>query len=785
VRTYWGEKIGAWMRLAAAGSVLVCLFAGAAAAQGLIPGDFFTAPVDPGKPMAVEAGSLTFDAVNNVITADDDVVVSSQGYTAKGEHLVYDRASRNAHFVGAVTVEDPSGNVLETTDLELTDGMMRALIEALTITTYDGARITADSADYDKALQTILVNANYAPCGECIDDQGRRIGWSVSASKITYNNVDGSVALEQPSLALLGIPVMWLPYLWLPDTSDTVLADMRMPTIDYGEETGVRVEVPYKAYSTRNTDIILYPTLLSRQGFLMGAEWIQRFDNGSFSIKASGLYQMDREAFAGTTGDRDWRGAVQTAGEFRPIQDWKVGWSYTAFTDASYLRDYRLTTAKAAINQVYATNLTADTYIDLRLQRFNRLGAAADAEAEDTRQGIQADAIPNARFDHVTRLAEGFGQIEVSGKLLGVRREQDHRTSARGIPTGTIPDDYERVPYVFGYAGNKTHARFDAGWTNQWITGGLVTTPYIGGRADVAYYDGNSDHVNAPEETSLFSMTPIAAMDVRFPLAGSDGSTVHLVEPIVQLVYRGSDRTAVGITNDDAQSFVFDDTNLFSFNRFSGSDRQETGLRANIGGRYQASFIDGSYLELIAGQSFQLAGENAFAAADQTQTGVGSGLEDDASYAVLGAYANFTGGLKFGGKVQVDTDDFTVSRGGVEASYRNDWFTTALDYHYIAANEDVGTLIDQHEIGVDVGVPVADYWTITGGIDWDITANQWLQVNGGLDYNDGYLQFGAGVSRTGPTHRSPDDTRFLASFRISAPAGFNLGYRGNFLLPDE
>ena len=29
------------------------------------------------------------------------------------------------------------------------------------------------------ALQTLLENATYAPCGECIDDEGRRIGWSM------------------------------------------------------------------------------------------------------------------------------------------------------------------------------------------------------------------------------------------------------------------------------------------------------------------------------------------------------------------------------------------------------------------------------------------------------------------------------------------------------------------------------------------------------------------------------------------------------------------------------
>ena len=112
---------------------------------------------------------------------------------------------------------------------------------------------------------------------------------------------------------------------------------------------------------------------MSRQGLLMDAEWIQRFDNGSFQIKASGLYQLDKTAFTFTEAQRDWRGALQTSGEFRPIEDWTVGWSYTAFTDAAYLTDYRLTVGKSTINQVYATHVNEDTFIDAPSGRAMRL----------------------------------------------------------------------------------------------------------------------------------------------------------------------------------------------------------------------------------------------------------------------------------------------------------------------------------------------------------------------------------------------------------------------------
>lgn len=760
-----GKIVRSSRRVALASALFALMSVSQVAAQGLVPTDFFNAPIDSAAPAEIAANALTFDSVNNVITANGDVVLRQGGYTLSGQSLTYNRATKDMRFIGAVSVLDPSGNLAETNDLDITGGMKVALVDALTITSYDGARITADSMEYDAALRTLMEQASYAPCGDCIDDNGQRIGWSVKASRITYDAADGSTLLEQPTLMLLGVPVAWLPYLWLPDLSAARIEEMRMPSYDYSEKIGHRLEIPYYAYSSRWTDVLLTPTFMTRQGFLLGIEATQRFANGSVTVKASGLYQGDKTAFTFTEAQRDWRGAIQTSGEFTPVESWTVGWSYSAFTDAAYLRDYLLGVGKSTVNQIYAKQLTQDTYFDARLQTFNQLGNVTAID-----QGRQAQALPVVRFDHVEDLAPGMGRVEITGRLLGVRRESDS--------TGT----YSGVPYAFGYAGNKQHASVQAGWQTQMVgAGGFVATPYLGGRTDFAYYDGSS--AIGPGATSLWSFTPIAAMDVRFPVAANDGSTVHLIEPIGQLVYRGSNTTSVGITNDDAQSFVFDDTNLFSYNRFSGSDRQETGLRANIGGRYQANFRDGSYLEVIAGQSFQLAGSNAFSTMDQTRTGVGAGLEDAASYAVLGAYAGIGEGLSAGGKLQVDTTNPRVTRASLSAAYTLDRYSAIVDYTYLPPNSAAGTLKDQHQIGGGVTVPVAEYWSVKGSAYWDLVANSWLQVAGGLTYDDGYLEVGANATRNGPTHSSPDALTVSATFKIKAPAGLNLGYAGAVPLP--
>ena len=751
---------GGSLRLVLASAVWLLLAAGAAAQDGqLLPTGFFSGIPDAASSAAqIEADMLAYDAQTDIITAQGGVILRYSGFVARGDRLVFNQRTQDVNFVGNVTVTGPDRSAYTVEGLEVTGGLKEAFLRSLTLTARDGSLITADNVEFINEIRTMLTEASYSPCGLCIDDKGRRIGWRVRAAVMVYDNETETIYLEQPQLELLGIPVAWLPFLYLPDPSKPRKTGFRLPSVDYGDDFGVKLEAPYFVAIGKDTDLLFTPTLLSRQGLLMAAEWVQRFHNGpltgAISVKASGLYQLDRSAFAGEVGDRDWRGSVQTTGAFTPYDEWTLGWSYTIFTDAGYLKDYRLISSDNLVNEVYATHLGRDDYFDIRLRKFNLLGNVTTSA-----QDRQASALPDLRYDSVFALAPGWGRIDVSGRLLGVERGTDQTRSVNGIP------------YVFGYAGQKVHGMFQAGWENQWIgPAGLVATPYLGLRGDAAYYDGASVLLAGP--TTLLTATPIAALDVRWPLMAFDGANSHIVEPIAQLVYRGSHTTLPGLTNDNAQSFVFDDANLFSYNRFSGSDRQETGLRLNVGGRYQANFANGGYLDLVAGQSFHLAGLNGLGVADGAQTGNSTGLGMDASYVVLGARGQLFPELEIGGKAQIDPNSWRVIRAGAGARYFNDYdYSLDLDYVFVAANPARGVLANQQEVSVLAGVPVIDYWALKAGGSWDLTANSWLETRAGLAYDDGYLYFGVDYTGTGPTHKTPNDHRFTATFLLKGPDG--------------
>ncbi len=59
----------------------------------------------------------------------------------------------------------------------------------------------------------------------------------------------------------------------------------------------VGIEVPYYWALAPDYDTTLSPVITTRQGALMQGEFRQRLLNGAYSIRAAGIYQLDRGYF--------------------------------------------------------------------------------------------------------------------------------------------------------------------------------------------------------------------------------------------------------------------------------------------------------------------------------------------------------------------------------------------------------------------------------------------------------------------------------------------------------
>jgi len=764
-------SVRAWRGVIVCVTLALWAAAAPAAPARLLPEDYFgSAPVEAGAQMVINANTLTVDSGTSVVTAVGNVQIYYSGYALVADRIVYDQRAGSVELIGHVAVRDPEGNVFVTERARLTDDFKTGFLQSLVFETPSGERITADEAELTADMRMVFVNGVFSPCGECIDEKGRRIGWRLKAVRVVHDETEAVYYFERPSLELLGVPVAWLPFFVIPEVPDANVSRFLTPEVSFDRQRGVGLAIPYYWALDPNYSVTFAPTLFTRQGLMADVAFAHELEAGQYDIHGWAIYQFNPSAYAGEVGDRSWRGAIQSSGEFTPAEHWTLGWSATAFTDPGFLPDYGVgeTEKVFAVNQLYASYLSTDLYKDVRVRQFLDLGDTSPAEQAG--QGVE---LPKARYEQVVRLDGDRGEVRLSASVLGIARGADQ--------TELVPPPGGPFEQVFGLEGNKLHASLEAGWTKQYVApGGVLVAPYLGLRADAASYDGASSFVDAPPAGSLLALTPIAAVDMRWPLIGRTEGVTHLVEPIVQVVARGGSATTPGITNDDAQSFVFEDTNLFSFNRFSGFDRQETGVRAAWGVHYNAQFDGGGWLDAVFGKTYQIAGINSFAldpADDPTVPGVGEGLDEGPlSHFVIGATGSPGGGLTFGAKALIDPSPVAISRLALAATLDANRAKYGIDYSYIAPNPTIGVADPRHEIGGSATVPLGDYWSATGSLHWDLTAMSFAAATGGLDYDDGYLAYGVSATAYGPTSAtSPDSQRIDFYLKLKPTSGFGGG----------
>ncbi len=186
------------------------------------------------------------------------------------------------------------------------------------------------------------------------------------------------------------------------------------------------------------------------------------------------------------------------------------------------------------------------------------------------------------------------------------------------------------------------------------------------------------------------------------------------IEPIAQVIARPNEPQIGKWPNEDAQSLIFDDSNLFKVDKFSGWDRVEGGGRANYGVSYTAQFNRGGNFNALFGQSYSLFGENSFAQAGIANAGLDSGLDTTRSDYVARASYQPNSTYKFTSRFRFDNDTFTVRRTELEASANFDRWSASLMYGDYAAQPDIGLLDRREGLLASGSVKLDANWVVRG-----------------------------------------------------------------------
>jgi len=188
--------------------------------------------------------------------------------------------------------------------------------------------------------------------------------------------------------------------------------------------------------------------------------------------------------------------------------------------------------------------------------------------------------------------------------------------------------------------------------------------------------------------------------------------------------------------NEDAQSLIFDDSNLLSVNKFSGWDRVEGGTRLNSAIQYTAQFNQGGNVNALFGQSYQLLGVNSFAVADPANTGIDSGLATPRSDYVARLSYQPDKTYLVTSRFRFDQDTLAVQRAEFEGRANFDRWNLSLLYGNYAAQPDIGFLTRRDGLLGSATVKLTPNWSVLGSVRYDVRSEQIDQLRTGIGYID-------------------------------------------------
>jgi LPS-assembly protein len=708
-------------------------------------------PANDGQ-MLVQAVEVDYDYNNSRVSAVGNVQLFYNGTSVEADKVIYDQKTKRLHAEGNIRMTDAEGKVTYANIMDLSDDYRDGFVDSLRVDTADATRMAATRADRSSGNYTVFENGVYTACAPCKDDPKKPPLWQVKGARIIHDQTEKMLYFENAQLEFFGVPMAYLPYFSTPDPTVKRKTGFLMPGFSTVTGYGFGVETPFYWAIAPDYDATFNPRITTRQGVLLQGEFRQRLINGSYQIRAYGIDQLDPGAFAGQPGDRTFRGGIDTKGQFALNDKWVWGWDGVLLSDFYFFQDYRLAQYKdplgsflslptEAISQLYLTGVGNRSFFDVRTIYY--LSYSGNQS--------QVPVIhPVLDYSNVINHSIFGGEVSYKTNFTSLTRETaafDPVTTlanTNGLCTTASADPLARLPtqcLLRGMPGTYTRLTGEAQWRRSFTdSAGEIWTPFASIRADaidasISNQPGVSNFLPVGDTQALRVM-PTVGLEYRYPFINVQPWGTTTIEPIAQVIIRPNEPYAGKLPNEDAQSMVFDTSNLFSVDKFSGYDRVEGGGRANVGVQATTQFDRGGAVKVMFGQSYQLFGLNSFAVADVTNTGVDSGLATPKSDYVGSVSYSPNRTYTFSVRTRLDQETLNVNRFEAEGRASFDRWSVSLLYGNYAAQPELGYLTRREGLLGSASVKLAANWVATGSARWDLVANQINQYIVGAGYVD-------------------------------------------------
>ncbi len=755
-------------------------------------------PPPADAPMLVQATEIKYDYTNDTVAAIGNVQIYYGGSTIEADQVIYDQKTKRLRAEGNARLTEPDGKITYGQVIDLTDDYRDGFVDSLRLEMPDDTRMAAVRADRTKGNYTVLNNGVYTACEACKDDPKKPPLWQVRAARIIHDQGEKMLYFEDATVDFFGLPLAYFPFMSTPDPTVKRKSGFLFPSITSSTTYGFGVTIPYYLALAPNYDLTLYPTYTTTQGLLMEADWQQRLANGFYSIKAAGIFQQDPGYFSSIYGTdtpetQKFRGIGITAGQFDIADKWAWGWTGVLVTDPTVISDYSLMRFNGynldpfrtgAVESLWGTNLASTegvsqlylvgrgdrSYFDLRSIYYTGFSLI-------DQQGQIPVILPVLDYNGVVGQPVLGGELSYKANLTSLSRQDasfdaiSQLADNSGIcanPNTADPTLLNKSNCLLrGIPGDYTRGSAEIDWRRTLTTSnGMLITPFFQLRGDLASLDvdnqpGVASYI-ATGQSELARAMPAAGVEYRYPFVDVEPWGTQTIEPIAQLILRPNETEIGKWPNEDSQSLVFDDSNLFRVDKFSGWDRVEGGGRLNAGIEYTAQVNKAGFVNALFGQSYQLFGLNSFTVGDITNTGLNSGLDKSISDYVYRIAYQPNSTFMFDIRGRLDEATLASERFEVETRANFGRWGAYILYGDYAAQPALGFLTQREGITGGASIKLTTNWVLTASASYDIFAREFSSSRITIGYVDDCMMLSfyvsTGYSYNGTGNPIPNNT---------------------------
>ena len=231
------------------------------------------------------------------VSAVGNVQMFYNGTTLEADKVIYDQKTKRLHAEGNVRMTDADGKITYANIMDLSDDYRDGFVDSLRVDTADRTRMAATRADRTSGNFTVFQNGVYTACAPCKDDPKKPPLWQVKGARIIHDQSEKMLYFENAQLEFFGVPMAYLPYFSTPDPTVKRKTGFLMPSFisSIHDIRLRRRDALSTSRSRRTTTLTVTPRITTKQGVLLQGEFRQRLINGSYEIRAYGIYQLDQE----------------------------------------------------------------------------------------------------------------------------------------------------------------------------------------------------------------------------------------------------------------------------------------------------------------------------------------------------------------------------------------------------------------------------------------------------------------------------------------------------------